>query len=476
MMLLEGVYGSFKLTEDSTKKLSEWIKDNNVIEPVEDLHITTTYSKVDPKQEITPSEKNNIRLDHKEFSIATYGRALVIEVESKDLETIHKSAIDSGASYDYETYKPHITISYNAEANENIIPLLFPPDFDIVLSHEEVEPLKEIFTMEPYYNFWGWIKPDGSLLLPTEKMRYSYNDYSHIDVLKKSISSYDAAYKLNYIRFYVETALDRLVFDCPNTVPASIVEKGYKNILYYVRTKQLDIMSIFRKTVPKLSQFKFYLVKRRHYGEFESYDSGDSIQELIVKLEKASKKKLKEEFEMDRHYKMWGWVKPNGSLLLPTEKMRIDDKNHTHTSLFRDNTKLDYNGITYEVAYEQNYIRFFIDEDNLLIFDCPNTVPISTVEKGYKNILSYVRTKQLDIMKIFNHKLTKLNGFVYFLAKFDEKRKIFMEYDHGRSFPELISALENIQESDLPANSTANIATYAKPMTFKMFKRKMDLK
>ena len=325
-MLLEGVYGSFKLTEDSTKKLSEWIKDNNVIEPVEDedFHITTTYSKVDPEQEIIPSEKNNIRLDHKEFSIATYGLALVIEVESKDLETIHKSAIDSGASYDYETYKPHITISYNAEANENIIPLIFPPDFDIVLSHEEVEPLKE-------------------------------------------------------------------------------------------------------------------------------------------------------EFEMDRYYKFWGWVKPNGSLLLPTEKMRIDDKNHTHASLFRDNTKLDYNMYTYEVAYEQNYIRFFIDDDNLLIFDCPNTVPISTVEKGYKNILSYVRTKQLDIMKIFNHKLTKLNGFVYFLNKFDEKEKRFMEYDHGRSFPELISVLENIQESDAPANSTSNIATYAKPLTLKLFKRKIIL-
>jgi hypothetical protein len=269
-MLLEGVYGSFKLTEDSTKKLSEWIKDNNVIEPVEDedFHITTTYSKVDPEQEIIPSEKNNIRLDHKEFSIATYGRALVIEVESKDLETIHKSAIDSGASYDYETYKPHITISYNAEANENIIPLLFPPDFDIVLSHEEVESLN--------YNFWGWIKPDGSLLLPTEKMRYSYNDYSHIDVLKKqqkSISSYDAAYKLNYIRFYVETALDRLVFDCPNTVPASIVEKGYKNILYYVRTKQ----------------FKFYIKKKKGRNEthdFETIDSGNSLQELLAKLVK----------------------------------------------------------------------------------------------------------------------------------------------------------------------------------------------
>jgi len=152
-MLLEGIYGSFKLNEESVKKLVDWIKENEIVEPVdtEDLHITTTYSKVDPEQEIIPSEKNNIKLDHKQFSIATYGRALVIEVESKDLETIHKAAIDSGASYDYATYKPHITVSYNAEANENNIPLLFPPDFDIVLSHEVVEPLQEKFGMQDHY-------------------------------------------------------------------------------------------------------------------------------------------------------------------------------------------------------------------------------------------------------------------------------------------------------------------------------------
>ena len=136
-MILEGVYGSFKLTQASAKKLADWIIDSEIIEPIDtkDLHITTTYSKVDPKREILPSNKTNITLNYKEFSIATYGRALVLEVTSDELEEIHKSAIDAGASYDYDTYKPHITISYNDKANENILPL--------ILSHEEVEPLKE---------------------------------------------------------------------------------------------------------------------------------------------------------------------------------------------------------------------------------------------------------------------------------------------------------------------------------------------
>ena len=144
-MILEGVYGSFKLTQASAKKLADWIIDSEIIEPIDtkDLHITTTYSKVDPKREILPSNKTNIILNCKEFSIATYGRSLVLEVTSDELEEIHKLALDAGASYDYDIYKPHITISYNAKANENILPLLFPPNFDLILSHEEVEPLKE---------------------------------------------------------------------------------------------------------------------------------------------------------------------------------------------------------------------------------------------------------------------------------------------------------------------------------------------
>lgn len=142
-MLLEGVYAQFKLTPESAQELADWIEENEIVEPVEkdELHITTTYSKVDI--DLEPSDKKNIVLSSKDFSIAVYGRALVIEVDSDILQDIHKAAIDAGASYDYAVYKPHITISYNSEANENLIPILFPPNFDITLSHEEVSPLKE---------------------------------------------------------------------------------------------------------------------------------------------------------------------------------------------------------------------------------------------------------------------------------------------------------------------------------------------
>jgi 2'-5' RNA ligase len=309
-MLVEGVYGSFKLNEESAKKLSDWIKENEIIEPVdtEDLHITTTYSKVDPEQEITPSEKKNIKLDHKDFSIATYGRALVIEVESKELQDIHKAAIDSGASYDYETYKPHITISYNAEANENIIPLLFPPNFDITLSHEEVEPLKEAFEMGSYYSFWGWIKPDGSLLLPDESMRTSKTIHNHVSLYnkyarKRNNFSYTAAFDEGYSRFAIDD--DVLKVEIPTTVKSTIVEKGYKGIISFLTRNELDVVNIFGSpySIDDLALTTFEIGKKNDV--YQRYDTVPgklitNLQAAIKKLEQeqsktsVSKKKIKE--------------------------------------------------------------------------------------------------------------------------------------------------------------------------------------
>ena len=150
MFLIEGTYASYKLSKESAQKLSDWIERCEIIDPVpmEDLHVTTTYSKADV--DIVPSNKHII-IKKEDLTVDKLGRALVLRFISDDLQKIHDDAMDVGASYEYETYKPHITISYNAEANDNLYPLLlngtldkdYKIDFDITLSHEEVEPLKE---------------------------------------------------------------------------------------------------------------------------------------------------------------------------------------------------------------------------------------------------------------------------------------------------------------------------------------------
>jgi hypothetical protein len=79
-------------------------------------------------------------------------------------------------------------------------------------------------------------------------------------------------------------------------------------------------------------------------------------------------------------------------------------------------------------------------------------------------------------MSIFGRYPDKLDQFKFYIKKGRNETHVFDTIDSGNSLQELLAKLVKLQESDAPANSTANIATYAKPMTFKMFKRKMDLK
>ena len=297
-MLLEGVYGSFKLTQASAMGVADWIIDSEIIEPIDtqDLHITTTYSKVDPKREILPSNKTNITLNYKEFSIATYGRALVLEVTSDELEEIHKLAIDAGASYDYDTYKPHITISYNAKANDNILPLLFPPNFNLILSHEEVEPLKERFEMSDWYKFWGWIKPNGALLLPDETMRIAYGEWYNHDSLynkySKTIGGKFAAYDAGYIKFSLDGHAV-LNIQCTTLTDKDLIVKGVANIKNYIRTNSLDIYKIFNHTISldDIKYFNYDLMGKSDKKDirYKLIRNGSSIENLLANIEKYQK-------------------------------------------------------------------------------------------------------------------------------------------------------------------------------------------
>ncbi len=301
--LFEGTYASYKLSKESAQNLSDWIRDSEIIEPVpiEDLHVTTTYSEADI--EIEPSDKPII-LKKEDFDIAVFGRALVLTVKSDELQNIHKSAIEAGADYKYESYKPHISLSYNMEANENIFPLLFPPDFDIVLSHEEV--IHESFEMGEYYSFWGWIKSGGDLLLPTSKMRTDpEKKYNHKSLLTKMKSSpslipYTDALDKGMIRFSVDNK-GVLEFELSNKCNVDTITKGYRNIENYLYEKENkdEIKLIFDRYEIFINEFAWELYTEKNmfgtYGNKNMF-KGSSLRELINKIrEYELETKIKED-------------------------------------------------------------------------------------------------------------------------------------------------------------------------------------
>ncbi len=134
----EGTYICADLSRESANKLLKWAKENGITDTIDaaDMHTTITYSrkKVDEAKEYMDSVKFPISAKPKHFSIFPMQngkKCLVLEVESKELNKHHKTIQkEYGATYDYPTYKPHITLTYDYTGDD--VPKDIP---DISLSY-----------------------------------------------------------------------------------------------------------------------------------------------------------------------------------------------------------------------------------------------------------------------------------------------------------------------------------------------------
>lgn len=472
-LLSEGVYASYKLSEDSAKALSQWMKESEILEPVspEDLHVTTTYSKVD--LDLKPSEIKNIVVSHKEFEIRTYGRALVLELESDVLEGIHKAALEAGASYEWSTYKPHITLSYNAEANENILPLLFPPTFDITLSHEEVAPLKEEFEMNKYYSFWGVIHiPDGKIILPTIRQRNDERLYSHSSLMKGNSPA-------DFIRFYIEYKdKDNLVMSIEEIRNqdleslSSLIYKSVKDLdemLMKDKSKVTKLFELEENEYPILN--KLSLEIENYKPHFYSYDTMkfDLLNKKAI-LNLISKFKIEEEFEMQEWYDFWGWIKSDGTLLLPTEADVISGKTYNHDVIAKR-----------ENVYYKDWARFAIETANPQVLAITYSNPrirltketIENLVKGIKEIEQIIIKNSEEITDIFGKKVKLPTKLAVEIFNNDSLAEIPLATITPTKIINILREKGKMEiEEEAPANSVANIATYSKPMSFKTFRRK----
>ena len=138
----KGIYAFYSLSEKSIKAMGEWIESVGIVEPLgnDKLHVTTVYSK--KTFDIIPSNIK-IMIDKSSYKIAIYEEALVLEVKSEELQKLNKQRMDAGAVSDYPIYKPHLTLSYAASKNNKFINDARIPKFDILLTHETVEPINK---------------------------------------------------------------------------------------------------------------------------------------------------------------------------------------------------------------------------------------------------------------------------------------------------------------------------------------------
>lgn len=116
---MKGTYAKLVPCQETRDKISLILKMFNIENHASpnDLHTTLIYSRQEcPTLEAAPVGLP-VTATGKAFSIfpnADGGRCLVLELESDDLQLLHgRLRAEHGATHDFESYKPHITLSYD---------------------------------------------------------------------------------------------------------------------------------------------------------------------------------------------------------------------------------------------------------------------------------------------------------------------------------------------------------------------------
>lgn len=135
-----GTYGSVLLTNKSCARLYDYLSPYVAdLEPPEKYHITTIYTK-----NILPltSQRLLINLSSEYFKYEKFSDTLlVLRVEHSILHHLFEKAIRLGATWDFPSYKPHITLSTNFPSDISNLP--DPPDFWLYTTEHRIEPLKD---------------------------------------------------------------------------------------------------------------------------------------------------------------------------------------------------------------------------------------------------------------------------------------------------------------------------------------------
>lgn len=130
-------YARVFLDFNDALRLADYYKSNipDMVRP-EAMHITTAYTQetVDIK-----SETIYVVLYKSHFKYELFGNYLVLRVEHAKLHEYFNDAMSKGATWDFETFCPHITLCENFTGNLDDLPP--PPDFSLRTDRYVVSPI-----------------------------------------------------------------------------------------------------------------------------------------------------------------------------------------------------------------------------------------------------------------------------------------------------------------------------------------------
>ncbi len=137
------LYIGVRFDEDTQNKIMEFIKKEGIKKPIskDDIHLTLIYSKKPVTGYVAPKDIEYTGT-FKEFKLlGDDNDCLVIVLNSEDFVDRQKELMDDlGASFDYDEYTPHITLSYDAK-DFDMTKSSFFKDFEFVAIEEYGEDI-----------------------------------------------------------------------------------------------------------------------------------------------------------------------------------------------------------------------------------------------------------------------------------------------------------------------------------------------
>lgn len=135
----KGTYVAYKVLNHN--ELRDWYNKQNLTVTEEELHVTVAYSR---KQFESKLDKTVIISVNPLFfkGHQLFGDSLVLEFSNAKLTSLFNNYISNGATYDYEEYRSHVTLT-SLEEQENLdLTQLTPPNFPILLGSIYSEELQ----------------------------------------------------------------------------------------------------------------------------------------------------------------------------------------------------------------------------------------------------------------------------------------------------------------------------------------------
>lgn len=141
------LYASMRLSRHTEERMAAWAADQGFALAYSP-HVTVAYSKQPVSPDGVPRLSAGMVVPPGGRSVERFGDAAVLCVDCPELQRRWQEYRDAGASWDYPTYRPHVTLSYRGDVPSDLEPF----DEPLVLEAEVREVIKEDWSASHTYD------------------------------------------------------------------------------------------------------------------------------------------------------------------------------------------------------------------------------------------------------------------------------------------------------------------------------------